>query len=150
VFGETLGMMRTNELFAARHFLPDAKGMPLQEFSSRIAFELVNNAFWRGENVGPSRGVGAPDCEHVKLPQLGGSSRRVRQTTCRYCAHDCSHYCPKCSIAAGASQRERRESTSFFGICNSAERGCWAMHVTGDTPSKQTVKRPKRTPKPGV
>ena len=151
VFGEFLGMIRTNALFAARNFHPNAaiSEMPLNEFADTLAYELVNNPYYRGENMGPSRAPGAAGaaggaCELCELPILEGN-KRVRQTSCRYCQAQSSHYCPQCSSAAADSQHSKGVRGGFYAICNSAKQGCWVLHLNGQTPSKQMNKRPKGT-----
>lgn len=133
--GELLGSIRTNTLFAVRHFLPDFQKIPLHKFADRFAYELVNNPFWWGENVGPSRGIEPPKCELVKLPPLAGSERPVRSTT-RFRGYPASKYCPICSqdlastvntssVRGSAAARGGRGGTVvFYGICGDVTRGC--------------------------
>ena len=156
VFGEFHGMIRTNGLFAARSFHPNGaiNEMLLNEFADTLAYELVNNPYYQGGNAGPSRAPGAAGgvCKLCELPPLDGTNRKTkRQTTCRYCGADCSHYCPKCSIAASSGQHIAGSLRTFYGICNSAMQGCWwGLHERSETPSKQQNKRPEPCKAPGA
>ena len=125
----------TNVYFTCQSFYPEMfKNLPPQQFKDQIAWQMIQNPFLAAEGVErPISILTTTKHRMVRMPRRKKGKANFTDTKCRYCKMNTTWYCGTCS-----------DEKHFFGICNSAARGCMGRHVAGDLLPKRKAHRWKK------
>ena len=123
VLGELWGLVLTNTYFTAHGFYQETyKDLSPQQFKDEIAWQMIQNPFLALDVVDrPVSILTTSKHRWKRMPHRENGSKNFKDTTCRYCKKNTTWYCDTCS-----------DHDNYFGICDSAKRGCMSKHLAGE------------------